>query len=715
MWIAVAAAPAVGQLSTVGNQLLRPGENGLFTRGAAGSGFASALAAGDFDGDGFDDLALGAPLSETFGAVVVVRGRISGLSAEGAKTWRQGENGIEGNREEDDLFGFALAAADFDNDGFYDLAVGAPGEDDRHGIVHVLYGTSSGLTSARSQAWRQGHNGIRDSAEDGDLFGFSLTAADFDNDGYADLAAGAPGEDDRRGAVAVLYGSPRGLTSDRDEYWREGRDGLRGTGERDDSFGFELASGDFNADGYADLVTGVPGENDGRGTVNLILGSASGLTSSGNVRRQQDEDGVPDVDEDGDRFGSSLAAGDFDGDGFDDLAVGSPDEDDARGLIIVIPGSGQGLPGFGSRAWREGENGLPGDGREPRNRFGGELAAGDYDRDGFEDLAFSSVGESGQAGVVQIMYGSAEGLSPQGVTILAQGVDGLADRMEGGDQFGLSLATGDFGLDATPDLAIGVPGEDGGRGAVHAVFGRSASPSPTIAAVVGAGLSIPSVERISPGSIVTIFGANFQPDTASSASACVEIAGRRAPVFAVLPNQINAQATVDAEMASAPVRVITGCGSANELASRDFTIPVSPATPEFFFFANNADGRNPIAAYNESTAALVGPPGVFTGLDLQPARPGEVVTLFGTGFGPTEPGYAPGELAQRPAPLLSPVRVLAGSVEVEAIYAGLTPGFAGLYQISFRVPAVAEPTNLPIEIVLPQASTPSGGFLRVAP
>jgi uncharacterized protein (TIGR03437 family) len=718
-------SPGLAQLSVVGAQQLKPGMDDLLPHGADGSAFTSSLAAGDFNGDGFADLALGAPLSENFGALAVVHGGIGGLSAKGAQTWRQGENGIEGNREEEDLFGFAVAAGDFDGDGFADLAVSAPGEDERRGIIHVLYGSTSGLTSTRAQAWRQGHDGIRDSAEDGDLFGYSLTAADFDGDGFVDLAAGAPGEDERRGALAVLYGSNRGLTSDRDEYWREGRDGLRGSGSVNDSFGFELASGDFNGDGYPDLVTGVPGENSGKGTVNLILGSPGGLTSNGNVRREQGSDGVPDTAEDDDGFGSSLAAGDFDGDGFDDLAVGAPAEDEARGLIIVIPGSAQGLTGFGSLAWREGENGLPGDGREEENRFGGELAAGDYNQDGFGDLAFTSPGESGGGGVVQVIYGSSEGLSAAGIAILSQGPNGLGDRVEEGDQFGLAMATGDFGLDDADDLAIGAPGEDAGRGAVHAVFGQSLIPSPSIAAVVGAGLSIPLVERISHGAIVTIFGANFQPAAPAAApaaalptnlgSVCVEIGGRRAPIFALFPQQINAQADIAPGSSSAPVRVIIGCDTANEISSRNFIVPVVPATPEFFFFVNGANGRNPIAAVNETTRALVGEPGLIPGVSLEPARSGEVVTVYGTGFGETNPSVQPGDLATGPAPVVSPVSVRAGDVEVPTIYAGLSPGFAGLYQISFRIPPIANAGDLAVQVSLPGAETPAGGFLSVRP
>ena len=89
--------------------------------------------------------------------------------------------------------------ADFDGDGFADLAVGVPGEDvgtvADAGAVNVIYGGPTGLTAAGNQLWTQDSEGIKGTQEPGDEFGFSLAAADFDRDGFADLAVGVPGED----------------------------------------------------------------------------------------------------------------------------------------------------------------------------------------------------------------------------------------------------------------------------------------------------------------------------------------------------------------------------------------------------------------------------------------------------------------------------------------------------------------------------------------
>ena len=160
--------------------------------------------AGDFNGDGFDDIAVGAP-DENVGAVAdagvvhVLHGSAAGLTGTGSQYWSQAVAGILDGVEVGDRFGASLAAGDVDGGGHADLVAGAPGESvgavADAGVVHVLLGTGAGLASAGNQLWGQNSAGISDSAEAGDGFGSAVAAGDFTDDGRTDLAIGAPGED----------------------------------------------------------------------------------------------------------------------------------------------------------------------------------------------------------------------------------------------------------------------------------------------------------------------------------------------------------------------------------------------------------------------------------------------------------------------------------------------------------------------------------------
>ena len=145
--------------------------------------------------------------------------------------------------------------------------------------------------------------------------------------------------------------------------------------EADDQFGHALAVADFDADGFADLAVGVVGEDIGAlasaGAVNLLPGSAAGLTAAGDQFWQQDSAGVLGVAAAGDQFGDALAAGDFDADGFADLAVGVFGENQAAlfdvGAVNILPGSAAGLTAAGDQRWYPGQPRHPGDGRERRS------------------------------------------------------------------------------------------------------------------------------------------------------------------------------------------------------------------------------------------------------------------------------------------------------------------------------------------------------------
>jgi hypothetical protein len=206
--------------------------------------FGDSLAAGDFDRDGFADLAAGARFEDVgsaleAGAVSVLYGSSAGLTRAGGRLFTQ----VGGAAEVQDFFSSALAAGDFDQDGFADLAAGATGEDVAAEVVSELFGSSAGLTRSGGQLFTQ----VGGAVEAIDRFGASLTAADFDNDGFADLAAGAPfetvGSIREAGAVSGLYGSGGGLTRVGGQLFTQNTPGVASSAEALDNFGLTLAAG----------------------------------------------------------------------------------------------------------------------------------------------------------------------------------------------------------------------------------------------------------------------------------------------------------------------------------------------------------------------------------------------------------------------------------------------------------------------------------------
>jgi hypothetical protein len=205
--------------------------------------------------------------------------------------------------------------------------------------------------------------------------------------------------------------------------------------------------GDFNGDGFSDLAIGVPGENSGAGAVQILYGSAAGLTATGSRLWSQNSVGVADTAEPGDGFGSALAVGDLNGDGRADLAVGVPGEDAGAiadsGVVQVLYGSASGLVGTGSQWWSQNSVGVA-DSSEAGDRFGSALAVADFGGGAEDDLAIGvpreDAGAIADSGAVQVLYGSASGVVGAGSQVWSQNSAGVADSAEPGDRFGGGLA-----------------------------------------------------------------------------------------------------------------------------------------------------------------------------------------------------------------------------------------------------------------------------------
>ena len=307
--------------------------------------FASTVAAGDFNGDGKDDVVMGDAFAtvsgkSTTGAIQVNYGSASGVTLN-RQVFHRDTPGILGRTDPNASFGSAIAAGDINGDGFEDLIIGAPGAPDSAagaGVFHVLFGSATGLTTANNQLIGQSFSGQTN--QSGDRFGAAIAVGDVNGDRIADVVVGAPGKNNKAGQVYVYHGrrgQPLSTVATR-ILTQPNLSG--GAAEANDKFGTTLDVKDLNNDGFADLVIGAPGEDNDTGVAHVTFGSASGLSS--NVRiLQQGNAGIAGTREAGDRFGTGIAIGNFDGSGTAEIAISAPNEsfgrDRGAGLVNIVP------------------------------------------------------------------------------------------------------------------------------------------------------------------------------------------------------------------------------------------------------------------------------------------------------------------------------------------------------------------------------------------
>ena len=520
--------PPVLQLSDL------DGTNGFKLDGeAAGDRSARSIsAAGDINGDGIDDLIVGAfadANGTNSGRSYVVFGKTTGFSSPLPLSTLDGTNGflLDGEAA-GDYSGISVSAAgDINGDGIDDLIVGASSADpsgNSSGRSYVVFGKTTGFSSPLPLSTLDDSNGFMlDGEAPYDLSGRSVSAAgDINSDGIDDLIVGAPrananGTDS--GRSYVVFGKTTGFSSPLLLSSLDGNNGFMLDGEAEDDYsGFSVsAAGDINGDGIDDLIVGAVlandnGTNSGRSYV--VFGKTTEFASPLPLSSLDGSNGfMLDGEMAFDQSGFSVsAAGDINGDGIDDLIVGAPGADpngDLSGRSYVVFGT---TTGFSSPlplplSSLDGTNGFKLDGEAAVDYSGASVsAAGDINGDGVDDLIIGALGadpNGSDSGRGYVVFGKTTGFaSPQPLSSL-DGTNGfLLDGEAVGDYSGAAVsAAGDINGDGVDDFIVGAVlsdanGSDSGRS--YVIFGRASMSDLAITKTNGVGF-------VSPNAPVTYF------------------------------------------------------------------------------------------------------------------------------------------------------------------------------------------------------------------
>ena len=479
------------------------GSNGFIINGIDRQDFSgsSVSSAGDVNGDGYDDLIIGAPNADPngdnqAGETYIVYGGASAPGTGGVLDLGalDGTNGfILTGIDAGDLSGQSVSSAgDVNGDGYDDLIIGAQFADpngDSSGETYIVYGGASapGTGGVLDLSDLDGTNGfILTGIDAGDDSGFSVSSAgDVNGDGYDDLIIGATGVGSVEGEydtilgpgeAYVVYGGATGADLVLDRSTLDGTRGFALTGiANGDTLGISVSSaGDVNGDGYDDLIIGATGVGSEAGATYVVYGRASAPGTDGvlDLGALDGTNGftLNGIDTDDGSGRSVSSAGDVNGDGYDDLIIGAryadPNGESSGETYIVYGGAtAPGTDGELNLGALDGTNGFILTGIDGGDESGRSVSsAGDVNGDGYDDLiigAYRADPNGNNSGETYIVYGGASAPGTDGVLDLSMlnGTNGfILTGIDVGDYSGWSVSSaGDVNGDGYDDLIIGAP------------------------------------------------------------------------------------------------------------------------------------------------------------------------------------------------------------------------------------------------------------------
>ena len=384
------------------------------------------------------------------------------------------------------------AAGDINGDGIADLIIGrlaAPFNGSASGSAYVVFGRTSGWSSVDPNVL-DGSNGVRiDGANVGDRAGQSVALlGDINGDGIDDILIGAPQSDatDSRGDVFVVFGKASGWDATLNLGALNGTDGFRihnDHGSGGPLFALDVAGiGDINGDGMHDFALSSRFDSTGgtySGSTLVFFGQSGGWSPLAQATSLTGANGFRIIGQAGDELGHIAAAGDINGDGFDDILV-TGDYSDANGadsgVAYLVFGKASGWTASLS-AGALGADGIVMTGLAAGHQLSGAVGIGDINNDGTEDFAVSARAANGYTGSAYIVFGRTGPWSTVDLASL-DGVSGFTiNGLAALHELGAGLSGGgDINGDGIDDLIVGAPGVNGyagAEGATYVIYGRS--------------------------------------------------------------------------------------------------------------------------------------------------------------------------------------------------------------------------------------------------